>query len=240
MEIELTLTDSSPSMPYQPKNTPGKKLFEDHIKDGQRKLFIMELLFLKKYGHLSDTIVYAGAAPGLHIPDLIDRFPTHKWILYDPENIPFRHKNITVKKEFFTTETARLYKGKKYLFISDIRSLDPKKGLKTNIKVANEAVVRDMEQQKEWVKVGRFIMSSLKFRMPWTDGTTTNLKGKLYYQPWTGEFSPELRLFTNGRDVKTYNHKKIDDQMYYHNYVRRRNGYDSKYESYILNLESKV
>ena len=85
--MNYTITDSSPNMTYKPKNTPGIKQFDDHIKDGQKKLFDMELLFLKIYGGLSDTIIYAGAAPGHHLNELIPMYPKHKWILYDPEEM---------------------------------------------------------------------------------------------------------------------------------------------------------
>lgn len=239
--MDILLREDSPKLTYKPKNKPGEKVNKDHIKNGQQKLYLMELLFLKKYGHLSDTIVYAGAAPGHHIPKLFKEFPNHRWILYDPETIVSMPMNkVIFIKEYFKKSDASLYKDKGYLFISDIRSLDPREGLKTEVNKANEAVKRDMEAQKEWVEEGRFIMSMLKFRTPWEDGQMEYFDGDLYYQPWSGEFSPELRLMTKGPldGYKVYNYRDIDNKMFYHNSSRRReDNYDKRYEQYILNLK---
>ena len=36
------------------------------------------------YGHLSNNVIYAGAAPGLHIEYLSKLYPSHRFYLYDP------------------------------------------------------------------------------------------------------------------------------------------------------------
>jgi len=112
-----------------------------HIKDweqkkdiiywGQRKLFLSELWFLTKYGHLASTVVYAGAAPGYHITFLACLFPTHIFRLVDPRECHLKkisndptnaRERIESTKIYFTdeiaTQIAKMYP--EILFISDI------------------------------------------------------------------------------------------------------------------------
>lgn len=232
------LTDNSPEKPYQPKNNYGVKMFLDHIKNGQRKLDIMETLFLKTYGYLSNTIVYAGASPGYHLNHLILRWPNHKFILYDPIKIKLS-KNIRELRRVqtftqpFNDDIAAYYKGKNVLFISDVRSFDQKEGPRIEVNRANRTIVNDMAMQKRWVELMSPTMSILKFRTPWYEGILEYFKGELFVQPWSGEFSPELRLITKGTEYRNYNHTKIDNQMYYHNVISRRNGFDAEYDDFV-------
>ena len=250
---KYTITDTSLEREYKAKNNPGVRAYSNSHKNGQRKLWIMELLFLKNYGHLSDTIIYAGASPGFHLERLIPLYPNHKWILYDPVEVRFDREanninnvDIIIKQKYFTTEEAIKYKDKQCLFISDIRSLNQSDGAYTEVKKANKIISEDMILQRKCVEYGGFIASSLKFRLPWSEGITEYLDGTLYVQPWTGEFSPELRLFMSSTPTnipicrqayKKYNHLKLDNQMYYHNTItRRQNNYDNTYEAKILSL----
>ena len=64
-------------------NTVDMKIPVDNCHIGQRKLLLTEIQFLtnKKSG----VVVYAGSAPGNHIPVLLKIFPNKfKWILIDP------------------------------------------------------------------------------------------------------------------------------------------------------------
>lgn len=116
---------------------------------GQRKLLLSEVEFLTLHGDASDTVVYAGAADGLHQMLLAgELFPNHKFILYDPrefapalENVHTRPPNVTLKHQYFTSADAAAWactvdstdgaystagervrvKGAGVLFISDIR-----------------------------------------------------------------------------------------------------------------------
>ena len=53
----------TPRTPYARRQGEVKTV--DHW--GQRKLLFSEIEFLTLYGHLAKTVVYAGAAPGMHI-----------------------------------------------------------------------------------------------------------------------------------------------------------------------------
>ncbi len=220
------ITENSPQKKYIAKNKPGIRDCSYIHKSGQRKLLLSEINFLTRHSHLSDTVVYAGAAPGMHLMLLINLFPMIKhWILYDPKPIKVTNLNddidVKIINDYFTIEEARKYDGDDILFISDIRSYDQNQG-KVPVNIANNTIKKDMELQKKMVEAGHFIMSSLKFRLSWESGTTNYFEGKLYLTPWLGEYSPELRLVTNGKKYHFYDNEKIDNQMYYYNTVVRR------------------
>ena len=229
----MLLSDDSPSMEYQPKNNPGNLDNKNNYKSGQRKLLVSEIQFLTKYGHLSDTVIYIGSAPGYHLNILIESFKNiKKWIFFDPYyTIINKTENIQINRQLFDKETANKYKSLNALLICDIRSYN--KSIKQPIDLSDKTIIKDMQLQKEIVQNGNFIMCSLKFRLPWNLGTSTYyFDGELYTQSWTGEYSPELRLFTDGKTYKYYNHKKIDNQMYYYNKITRLLSFEilKKYE----------
>jgi len=100
---------------------------------GQKKLFLTELWFLTNYGHLSNTVVYPGAAHGYHIPLLAALFPTHKFYLYDPAYF-FKgiesYERIKVFNQYFLEEDAKKLEYENALLISDIRTLESEEELK--------------------------------------------------------------------------------------------------------------
>lgn len=66
-----------------------------------------EIYFLTKYEHLSKYVVYAGAAPGTHIPFLSKMFPSLSFLLVDPN--PFNIKEndkLKIINDYFTDELA--------------------------------------------------------------------------------------------------------------------------------------
>jgi hypothetical protein len=115
---------------------------------GQRKLLLSEIEFLTHYAEPGITVVYAGAAPGTHIPYLAGLFPGVSFVLVDPNKFNcVSSGRIVVRQEYFTHEVrasgrvikacnapllmkgrsgdhqvAKEFVGKKTLFISDIRT----------------------------------------------------------------------------------------------------------------------
>src|SRR5205085_2868428 len=88
---------------------------------GQRKLFLAELaffnLFLDFKAVPQPQVVYAGAAPGNHIPLLASLFPAMTWHLYDPA--PFQIKatpQINLHPENFTEVVAKQWAGRTDVF----------------------------------------------------------------------------------------------------------------------------
>ena len=221
----MLITETIPEIVYTSKNKPGIRDNINNYKSGQRKLLITEIQFLTLYSHLSTTVVYVGSAPGHHLNILIGLFPNiKKWIFFDPSETRVKEGvDIEVHKRKFTIEDAIAYCDHKPLFISDIRGYETQNMGKVPIDYADSTIQADMDLQKEWVNKGQFVMSSLKFRLPWKSGIYTKyFGGLLYTTPWLGEYSPELRLFTTGKTYKQYEHKKIDNQMYWYNTVKRR------------------
>jgi len=76
------LSTDAPRTPYRRRHSDGKSV----IHWGQRKLLLSEIEFLTLYGHLSKTIVYAGAAPGSHITKLSEMLTEHKLFSMIPMN----------------------------------------------------------------------------------------------------------------------------------------------------------
>lgn len=126
---EFVLDPRGPQHPYE---RLGRKPWNLHW--GQRKLLLSEIEFLTRYLDLTKTpqplVVYAGAAPGIHIPFLASLFPEVTFHLWDPS--PFRvteSAQIVTHQNLFTREViAENYShpdvARNTYFISDIRTGD--------------------------------------------------------------------------------------------------------------------
>jgi hypothetical protein len=200
-----------------------KKHLSLHL--GQHKLFLTMLYFMVHYGHLSDTVVYPGAGSGGFNSFIISKmFPTHRFVLYDPERFDkrlFQCSNVEIHQTLFTDEDVEEWRGKDILFISDIRN--PEVG-KTESDVAmNEQIVsEDMNLQSEWVRQIRPVMSMLKFRLPWEEeGSTRYWDGKIMVQPYAPLKSTETRLITPGLQEREYDNMDYEERLAWHNQVRR-------------------
>jgi hypothetical protein len=184
---------------------------------------IQFLTFVDETKIPNPVVVYAGAAPGIHIPELCKMFPHMKFYLYDPA--PF---GITITPEFqdqifinhqadtgpnkglFTDEIAHIWSGRNdVIFISDIRGdyylipdeiksnvVEKAEYTKNNNKILNE----DMRLQKNWVNIIKPKLASLKFRLPYyepgviDDDNYPYLDGFILKQTWVGQTSTECRL----------------------------------------------
>lgn len=188
---------------------------------GQRKLLIMEIYFMTKYSHLSDTVVYIGASPGTHLKYMAKFWKNHKFYLYDPT--PFNkslsnYKNIFMHQKLFTMEDAEYWKDKNILFISDIRSLPFVSEKNYDM---DDYIYNDMLLQKKFTDIIKPVMASFKFRLPYKEGDMDYYDGKIYLQPWSTLTGTETRLFTNCSCTKTYNFKEYESKMFYHNKINR-------------------
>src|SRR5579863_5410862 len=111
------LNQSSKSTQY--RSTRGMPKRSIHW--GQRKLLLTEIQFLVNYWDIrsvpNPVIVYAGAAPGIHIPLLSRMFPSFIFYLYDPQ--PFAIKGsstINIYNQKFTNEDAKKWANKSNVF----------------------------------------------------------------------------------------------------------------------------
>jgi hypothetical protein len=195
---------------------------------GQLKLMLAEIFYLSRYYHKPYTVLYIGAAPGLHIPFLVDMFPNFKFILYDPEKFGIKETDrIEIHQKYFTNEDAKKYSGKRYLFMSDIRNIHMDEA-RTSLEKMNEYVNNDNKMQLEWVQTIRPKSAYLKFRLPF--GIKEHIKyfnGKIFMQPWT-KVSAETRLLVRNYDnLKSYDPIEFEEKLVYFQTCIRRNKYDA-------------
>ena len=194
---------------------------------GQRKLLMSEIEFLLMCMPPEDKqciVIYAGAAPGTHINLLSEMFPSHWFYLIDPA--PFSvlpDRKIKIMQEMFTDEIARdikdSFEDKHVLFVSDVRSTDPNEDTQEDNK---EKIQKDMVAQARWHNILQPFKSMLKFRLPWTKGTTRYLSGDIFLPVWGPITTTECRLVvgTFAPEVN-YDNTEHERKMYYFNTVTR-------------------
>ncbi len=242
-----------PRRPY--KVTRHKDRSVNHW--GQRKLMLSEVEFLtlmhqelvlakKQQGEkIRPIMVYAGAAPGNHIPFLAEMFLDFDFILVDPADFSSHlsdprfssqsgspvHRRclcggcfVRVIKGFFTSETVQMireqYPNREFLFVSDIRTADPK--VKTEEEI-EACVVEDMENQAKWACELKSFASMHKFRLPWGEGVSNYLDGDIYLPIWGPQTTTETRLIVRNHQPRAggYNNRKYEQQMFHFNQVTR-------------------
>lgn len=167
---------------------------------GQRKLLFSEIEFLTLYGDPTCLVIYAGAAPGTHIPFLSELFPLFCFLLVDPA--PFNitsTERIQVVQDYFTDEMADHYRKTCHgncLFISDVRSVS----MEMQDAEKEDRVAKDMERQMNWHLALNPVASMLKMRLPYPApppspaGATEYLDGIVYFPVWGGRTTTESRL----------------------------------------------
>lgn len=214
---------------------------------GQRKLLLSEIEFLTLHGGETSgpatTVVYVGAANGQHIPLLLEMFPNHDFVLYDPA--PFHpetvnwskrfSKSLKIVRDYFIDDTAKKYRGQNVLYICDIRRA-PSNMKETDPGYEREfskLVKEDMELQRRWYYLMQPRATMLKFRPPYVDpndkigGETTYLTGTIYLQAWAPPSSTETRLIIVGPNAKEriYPDRGYEQLMFYFNLVLRPSKY---------------
>lgn len=207
--------------------TRGVPEYGAHL--GQLKLLISEIEFLTPFYGRPCLVVYAGAAPGVHLPILLAMFRSMRFVLVDPQPSVLRggqYPNVEeVLEECMTDALAERLAGRcppdrSLLFISDVRV-----GAETDGETdeAHQArVQRDMDAQRGWVERMRPVRSMLKFRLPWTEGATLYPEGKLYLPVYGKHLTHETRLVVE-RDAPLveYDHRLYEMRMaHFNQYLR--------------------
>lgn len=226
--IEL---DNMPKIEYEELDLTNKRSTRHY---GQRKLLLSEIEFLtkmySKYNLLKEKkviLLYVGAAPGYHIPILIEMFPNLYCHLFDPANFTIYNKNhIKIFQEFFTNDHVEKYNKKAtkkpILFVSDIR--DPFYDNSRTDQLQN-----DMRLQQEWAVGIKPLGAMFKFRLLFDDKETKYLYGNSYLPVWGPLTTTETRLICNKDDTenwtkyKMYSDRDHEQRMMYFNNVYRMN-----------------
>ncbi len=211
---------SSARTRYTPR---GRREVRTIVWRGQRKLLMSEIgLLLRLERGMRYIVVYAGAAPGIHIPFLSGLFPDVIFHLYDPS--PFRIANsdtIRTFQEFFDDATAQRYAGRNdVVFISDIR-----------LNITEQFVIADMLAQQRWHEIIKPELTSLKFRLPWPGSGEVDasnvieyLDGEIVLPIWGRTSTTESRLvIVKGEHSgkKRYNCLAYEEEMSHFNRVTR-------------------
>jgi cap2 methyltransferase len=222
------LLPDAPMTEYRPRE--GAKTVNPW---GQRKLLMSEIEFLTLAPPPEGTrcvVIYAGAAPGTHVRILSEMFPLHRFVLVDPANFTVRADGdrIITRRALFSAELANElkteYEGWHMLFVSDVRSAD----FQRETKEENEQRIRaDMDAQALWHTILRPFKSMLKFRLPFTPGTTQYLKGDIYLPVWGPVSTTECRLVVDTyADETLYDHTEHEQKLYHFNNITRPALYD--------------
>lgn len=233
-----------------------------NVHHGQRKLLLVEILFLsqvvKKIGFIPFDVVYAGSSPGYHLDILVEMFPTGHFICWDPAVLRATNERIEFHQDFFSDTVAKKY-GKKsrnrpLLFICDIRTGGEdtaEQNFMSRVPPAEQAayrgkslnffydqeVWRNMEQQASWVRLMKPEFSFLKFRLPYEaeslGETVKYFQGELFWQPWAPKGSSEMRLMFEGVPLEIlYNVPYFDSLAFTHNQERTSIHYQSPSKDY--------
>lgn len=235
--LQTFLTPDFPAKVYYRADSNPKA-----IHSGQRKLLLSEIEFLTRVlktkahvgGEAKYTLLYVGAAPGIHIPILSEMFPEVTFLLYDPA--PFTIKptdKIKIFQQLFTDDDVKQYVQEdpmksNLLFVSDIRST-PRQGYQAPEELDPEfenEVIKNLQQQKNWVERIKPLRSLLKFRLPFTSPdeqvTTSYFDGVIFFQAYAPPHSTETRLEVGPVPKEiSYSHTKYEQQMFYFNTVYR-------------------
>lgn len=222
------LTPEHPRIPYFMRPDDARST----LHYGQAKLWLAEVALLSQHTDAclgaSYLVVYAGAAPGHHIPTLARMFPSCTFLLYDPAQFcpelrRGRLPNITTHNIFFTDEVAQdlaaTHAGTPIVFVSDIRTGKEE-----------DYVEADMQRQAGWLRILRPFVTSVKFRLPWGSGRTLYFDGTIRLQAYPPHTSTETRLIIErgaiDAPLRTYDNLEYEEQLAYHNTVGRVCGYD--------------
>src|SRR3990167_8324090 len=244
------IDENSQKLPYRRR----KKEERTSVHHGQRKLLLSEIQFLTLFWNPKTVpkpvIVYAGAAPGTHIPFLGEMFPQFTFHLYDPSRFSITTSaKIIVHNEYFTDEIAHEWGGRNdVFFISDIRrgfdiddeTVNPnmtqeqvsvlEKEKSERMEATETSILGDMIMQENWTIIMNPVHALLKFRLPWANPGQPEfseyLQGHVFIQVCSPQNTTETRLVPTKDKFGSYtrnnwNNKDYEEKMFYHNTVSR-------------------
>jgi hypothetical protein len=202
---------------------------------GQRKLLLNELEFLVRFDteitaeckkkKCRATILYVGAANGMHSNWMVKAFPQYDFVFFDKAKFDIQPAtNVTIRKEYFTDDLVTEFaKCPVLIFWCDMRLPNM-----THQEHKDDPVIyNDMMLQMGWHKRMKPLLTMLKFRLSWQPGVTKYLAGEIVLQPFVGNSSTESRLITTAdAPMAEYDNSRYEEQMFYHNMVRRRKWYN--------------
>lgn len=215
--FQRQLLDNAPGLPYHRRRGEKKTVCSWHT----RSLLLGQIEFLTQYGFHSATVLYVGAAPGIHVPYLASLFPNMKFVLIDQKAFTISgDEQITIRNEAMSEDIAREYAGRDdILLIADVHTDD---FTRQSDEQVEQAVQDDMRSQAAWHELIFPIHALLRFRLPWSDKVTSYLDGELYFKPFAAPTSTETWLVTSRNSVeKSWSNRKYEEQLFRFNTVAR-------------------
>jgi hypothetical protein len=225
------MRDSNPRRVYHRRDRGSLK---STVHWGQRKLLLSEIEFLiRNLKNEKIVLIYAGAAPGDHIPVLAELFD--EWIdaveLYDirqyHEDLENYEKLKINSKLFDLNDIENIkqkYPNNLIFMISDIRSVSIR-----DDEDNDEGILRDMKVQEEWVRLLDPAAALLKFRLAYDHVKHPSLEyldGDLYYPVWGPRTTTECRLMTHGgAGTRIYDTLHYNEKLFYFNTIARTRPY---------------
>ena len=208
---------------------------------GQLKLLLSEIEFLTPYkNEPHTTTIYAGAAPGLHIPRLAAMFPSMRFVLVDPMPFGLRGDDgrIAIVQDFMTDRLAetlrREHAEQRILFISDVR-IGASSGGESD-RDQQLRIQRDMQSQMGWHEILDPAASMLKFRLPWDlEAHTVYLDGTIHLPVFGKHLTHETRLVVaRGAGTTRYDTRSYERRMAHFNRVLRVRTYGGEVGSMCM------
>lgn len=192
---------------YDPSCAKVKK--NQDVNTGQRKLFNLLLLFLttsivkgKKY-----TLVYPTSTHLYYLTQIVNLFTDVEFHIFGGSEVQTKNKRVKVFKSLTETDIKKYSKQKRILLFYDLKDVSLTKQINIARSIRPKA-------------------SMLKVNFPWENGSTKFFDGYPILQPFTSEFSTEIRLITSDyNSEKLWNNKQHEQVMYYHNTVTRKLNY---------------
>ena len=227
------LQDGFPCLPYRERRRELRSV----LNWGQRRLLLLELEFLSSFApdyllsmrerQLQPCVLYAGAAPGSHLQYLCSLFPQLHFVLLDPLPVRVRPaENVELRQEALTDGLALELSARCPLFICDARSASV---FSASVSAVDAAIASDLSAQMRWHELLTPHRALLKFRLPWTAGSTPYLDGSLLLPVWGSQTTTECRLVPSvPTQYRDWQHAQLEQQMFHFNTRHRVQLYDEQ------------
>lgn len=230
LPLHRYLTKQIPSLPYTPRDRNG--MGKRGVHKGQAKLYLSELQFMIHHAkpNVRGVVIYVGASPGNHIPDIVNKFPNYQFVLIDPSTpcvslqqmAHDKGSRVRILKQYATPGNIKVLSSEfagydDLIMISDIRTIP-----KHTPQAMPEHVELDMALQERLVYSLSPRVALLKMCLPWVQGRTEYFDGEIYLPVWGRPSTTETRLVVQRPYTKTvYCNDCYNNRMHYFNKIMR-------------------
>jgi hypothetical protein len=213
-----------------------------NCQNGQLKLLLSELDVLSERCLTEpETMIYVGAAPGIHIPVLLELWPKLRIRCWDAapygrqitEYATRYPERLELNTAFYTDAVNAVVaaEGKSTIFVCDMRrGADDDKVFEDNVAV-------DLAAMARWIRVlstaGALRYAFVKFRVPFTQDAQF-FDGAVILQAFTSPVSAETRMLIEPRDVAsniTWDTEMYQRFMYAFNLARATHKFRGSWET---------